>query len=169
MVLGGGRDLYAPEYGMSNLTPISMERLRYALWLGRANRPSSGVHPGAPEGATEAEIAARIAAREFGRPLNWVEGQSRDTGENAGRTLALLAPEGIERIVPGTHDFHMARALRAFDRAREANGRPLVLAPAPMGLLARMPTGLLSWFPTFQGAFKTRLVLREALGRFAGA
>lgn len=173
VVLGGGRDLYAPEYGMSNLTPISMERLRYALWLGReTGLPvafSGGLSPGAPEGATEAEIAARIAAREFGRPLNWVEGQSRDTGENAGRTLALLAPEGIERIVLVTHDFHMARALRAFDRAREASGRPLVLVPAPMGLLARMPTGLLSWFPTFQGAYKTRLVLREALGRFAGA
>jgi len=173
VVLGGGRDLYAPEYGMSNLSTISMERLRYALWLGReTGLPvafSGGLSPGAPEGPTEAEIAARIAAREFGRPLQWLEGNSRDTGENAGRSLALLGPEGIERIVLVTHDYHMARALNAFDRARESSGRSWVLVPAPLGMLARMPWGLGAWLPSHAGAYKTRLVLREALGRLAGA
>lgn len=173
VVLGGGRDLYAPEYGMSNLSTISMDRLRYALWLGReTGLPvafSGGLGPGAPEGPTEGEIAARIAAREFGRPLQWVEGTSRDTGENASRTLALLGPEGIERIVLVTHDYHMARALNAFDRARETGGRSWVLVPAPMGMLARMPWGLGAWLPTYTGAYKTRLVMYELLGRLAGA
>ena len=46
--------------------------------------------------------------------------ESRDTRENAARTLALLKPAGIDHIVLVTHGYHMPRALRAFTRS----GRP---------------------------------------------
>ncbi|HRD86601.1 MAG TPA: YdcF family protein [Rubrivivax sp.] len=173
VVLGGGRDLYAPEYGMSNLTVIGMERLRYGLWLAReTGQPvafSGGLSPGAPEGPSEAEIATRIAEAEFGRKLHWAEGESRDTGENAARSVRILANEGVQRLVLVTHDYHMARSIRAFERAQAAAGMRLHVIPAPVGLAARIPNQLLAFVPTHQGAYKTRLVLREFLGILSGA
>ncbi len=38
VVLGGGTEPFAPEYGASNLAPSSAERLRYGVWLARATR-----------------------------------------------------------------------------------------------------------------------------------
>jgi uncharacterized SAM-binding protein YcdF (DUF218 family) len=111
VVLGGGRRELAPEYGVATLTPRSIERLRYGLWLAReTGLPaafSGGIGHGAKVGATEGDIAARIAERDFGRPLRWLETSSRDTRENALRSVALLQPLGIEKIVVVTHANHM--------------------------------------------------------------
>ena len=63
------------------------------------------------------KVAAKIAADEFNRPIKWQEEDSRDTRENASRTLALLKPAGIDHIVLVTHGYHMPRALRAFTEA----------------------------------------------------
>ena len=35
VVLGGGMEPYAPEYGVANLQHASLERLRYGIWLAR--------------------------------------------------------------------------------------------------------------------------------------
>jgi uncharacterized SAM-binding protein YcdF (DUF218 family) len=173
VVLGGGRRETAPEYGMATLTPLSIERLRYALWLSRETQlpvaMSGGVAPGAPAGASEAEIGARIAAREFGRPLRWVEGESRDTRENALRTAMLLKGERITRIVLVTHDFHMRRAVRNFERAAARAGWVVQIVPAPMGVPAPGPMTLGDWLPSLSGARDTGYVLREWLGWLAGA
>ena len=100
----------------------SLERLRYGLWLaGQTGAPVafSGGIGYAQEGSTaEAKVAAKIAADEFGRPIRWVESESRDTRENAALTMALLKPAGINHIVLVTHGYHMPRALRAFTRSR---------------------------------------------------
>lgn len=170
-VLGGGRRLLAPEYGISTLRPASIERLRYGLWLARETALpvgfSGGVGFGSATGPSEAEIAARIAEREFGRQLRWTETESRDTHENAVRTVALLAPMGIEQIVLVTHNYHMARALRNFERAAE--GRKIKIIPAPMDLPTggRLEPG--DWLPSLNGYDTTWLVLHEWLGRLAGA
>ena len=65
VVLGGGRRLYAPEYGVSDLESASFERLRYGAWLARqTGLPmafSGGVGWSSRDlntvGASEAEIA----------------------------------------------------------------------------------------------------------------
>lgn len=169
VVLGAGRDLFAPEYGASNLNPLGIERLRYGIWLSRATGLplafSGGLAHGALEGSTEAEIATRIAASEFGRPLKWTEQQSRDTAENATYTVALLRPQGIERIVLVTHGFHMQRAVAAFERAAMRAGVGLSIVPAPLGLASRGD----GWMPSAEGLFLSRVAVREWLGRLAGA
>jgi uncharacterized SAM-binding protein YcdF (DUF218 family) len=169
VVLGAGRELFAPEYNVSNLTPLSIERLRYGVWLSRAtNLPlafSGGIGHGALPGSTEAEIAARVAANEFGRPLRWTETQSRDTSENAHYSVALLSAQGIERIVLVTHGFHMRRAVANFERAAARAGVAITVQPAPMGLAKSS----LGWVPTMSGFFQTRVALREWLGWLAGA
>lgn len=173
LVLGAGRELLAPEYGLSTLTPLGIERLRYGVWLSReTGLPlafSGGVGHGAPEGASEAEIAARIAEREFGRPLKWTESLSRDTNENAARSLTMLRDAGIDRIVLVTHGFHMKRSLAAFERAKQRTGTAMDITAAPMGLSAPGRLRAHDWLPSRQGFAETRIVLHEWIGRLAGA
>jgi len=172
VVLGGGAKRLSPEYGVSNLKPASIERLRYGLWLSReTNLPvafSGGVGYGAEPGMqSEADIAARIAEREFGRPLKWTESDSRDTRENAVKTIALMQGQGIEQIVLVTQDYHMRRSLRNFERAAE--GRHIRIVPAPMGLPSGGPPRLDDWLPSRPGYESSWLVLHEWFGLLAGA
>ncbi len=173
VVLGGGRQLLAPEYAMSDLRPMSVQRLRYGLWLSRETALpvafSGGLGHGAPAGPSEAEIATRIAEREFGRPLRWAESESRDTRENALRTVSLLRPAGITRIVLVTHDFHMRRALANFEAADAATGGGIAITAAPMGLPHPGPTIATDWLPSLSGQQSCTLALREWLGRLVGA
>jgi len=173
VVLGGGRRALAPEYGVATLTPRGLERLRYGLWLGReTGLPvafSGGLAPGSEPGPTEAAIAERIAAREFGRPLRWTEDASRDTRENAIRSVALLAPQGIDHIVVVTHAYHMRRAMRNFERAVAAAGVTMRLTAAPMDVPPRVEMKVLDWLPSPSGFAQTQLALHEGLGLLAGA
>ncbi len=171
VVLGGGRKLLAPEYGVSTLKWRSIERLRYGLWLAReTGLPvafSGGVSLGAEPGPTEAEIAGRIAEREFGRPLRWQEGDSRDTRENALRTVALLRGQGIESIVVVTHGYHMPRSMRNFERA--VAGSSIRLVAAAMGGEGTSRIKSVDWLPSRHGFDMTSVGLHEWLGMLAGA
>ncbi len=173
VVLGGGREALAPEYGMSNLQPRSLERLRYGIWLSRETGAplafSGGTGHGQSSGAPEAEIASRIASREFGRPLKWVEAESRDTRENAARTIALLKPAGVRQVLLVTHGFHMPRSWRAFQQASERNGGEIEIIAAPMGLATGNERPVLRWLPSSEGLAETRQVLRELAGLWSGA
>ena len=173
VVLGGGREREATEYGASNLNVHSLARLRYALWLSRrANLPvaySGGVGHAQSAGEAEAQIAARIARDEFARPLAWTESASRDTRENAALTVAMLRPAGIERIVLVTHGWHMRRSLRAFEHAIARTGGGMTVLPAPVELAPSDLSPLLRWLPSSEGMRSTRNALREMLALLAGA
>jgi uncharacterized SAM-binding protein YcdF (DUF218 family) len=173
VVLGAGQRPLSPEYGLSNLTPLSIERLRYAVWLSRETRLplafSGGVGYGGRAGASEAETAQRIAEREFGRPLSWVENQSRDTFENGMLTAEQLKTRGIQRIVLVTHDFHMRRAVRAFERGAARAGLALEIVPAPVGLSPPYEWTWQDYMPSRGGYQDSQLMLHEFLGYLAGA
>lgn len=165
VVLGAAAEPLAPEYGISNLTPLSLERLRYGLWLSRETGApvafSGGVGWGqAPDAKPEAEIASRIAAKEFGQPLKWLEDRSRDTRENAGHTVQLLKRDGITRVVLVTHGWHMPRAQKMFEQAAAGS---IKIESAPMGLAQRTMRPVLEWIPTPAGYQKVNQVLRELL------
>lgn len=171
LVLGGGMEPFAPEYGVSNLQYRSLERLRYGLWLGRETGLPVGFSGGIgwaqpDDGTPEARIAAQIAATEFGRPLKWVEDASRDTRENAARSVALLKKTGVRHIVLVTHGWHMPRALAAFEAAAAGEMR---IEPAPMGLAQQVQLPVLRWIPTAEGFSDVRSILREIAGKLAGA
>ena len=171
LVLGGGVEPYAPEYGTSNLSSYSLESLRYGLWLGRETGWPVGFSGGTGwanrAGAAEAEVAARIAEHEYGQPLRWVEAQSRDTRENAARSLPLLQASGVRHVLLVTRGWHMQRAKALFDAEGEGTG--MRIEAAPMGLAAKVDIPLLSWLPTSAGFERVRLVLREWLGWRLGA
>jgi uncharacterized SAM-binding protein YcdF (DUF218 family) len=189
VVLGGGRRVYAPEYGTSTLHWRSIERLRYGIWLSReTNAPvaySGGIGWGGNGGQTEAESAARVAERDFGRPLRWLESTSRDTRENALKTVALLRSQGIEHIVVVTNDYHMPRALANFERAQgqapasapasapapaqAGQGPRLRITAAPMGQSSSAHVQGVDFLPSARGYDKTWVVLHELLGNLMGA
>ena len=171
VVLGAGVEPFAPEYGVSSLQYPSLERLRYGLWLARETGApvafSGGIGWGQSDATPEARVAAKIAAEDYRQPIRWVEDDSHDTRENAGRTIALLKPVGITQIVLVTHGYHMPRALRDFNEA--AAGTGIRIEPAPMGLARRLESPTLDWIPSARGFTQTRQVLREVFGRLAGA
>lgn len=173
VVLGAGRRDLSPEYGVSNLSLLGLERLRYGVWLARQTRlpmaVSGGLAHGARPGATEAEIAARIAEREFGLAPKWLEDRSRDTTENGLLTVPLLKAAGVQRIVLVTHDFHMRRALRAFERAAAREGPAMQVMAAPMGLTPRYEWSASDFLPSRQGWTDSLLMLHETVGYWLGA
>ena len=174
VVLGAGRRRMAPEYGAPDLKPMTLERLRYGLWLARQTRLpvlySGGVGYGSPPGPTEAEIMAQVALRDFGQRPRWLEDRSRDTHENALFTVAMLRADGIRRIVLVTHDFHQRRALAGFERAlTNTLGPTIELLPAPLGLVPAHEVRLSDFLPTGEGFALSRVALHEWLGRLGGA
>ncbi|WP_284617722.1 YdcF family protein [Aquabacterium humicola] len=173
VVLGAGRRLGSLDYGAPDLSMLTLERLRYGLWLARRTglpvAYSGGVAHASPAGDSEAVIATRVAERDFGQRLRWTEGLSRDTNENARRTVPMLAAAGIRHVVLVTHDFHQQRALAAFRRAAAHERLALTLSAAPMGV-SRPGTGELGdYLPSGEGLRLATIVLHEWLGRLAGA
>ncbi len=173
VVLGGGRRAYAPEYGVADLEPPTLERLRYGVWLSRrigadlAFSGGLGWEAGGREGssATEAEVAARVARSEFNQPIRWLEATSRDTRENAALSLPPLRAAGIRTVVVVTHAWHMPRALTHFQRSA---GADLKVIPAPMGQVLLTHRWVSDWLPSGDGLQENRRVLRELLATLAG-
>jgi uncharacterized SAM-binding protein YcdF (DUF218 family) len=173
VVLGGGAIPLAPEYGEALLSPLSMQRLHYGLWLGRQLQASMMFSGGAglaqPEGPAEALIAQRIAQRDYGRTIRWVESQSQDTRGNARLTLQMLKDEGISDVIIVTHGWHMLRAMRSFQQEAARTGFSARIVPAPMGMGSENQGMIYQWLPTPDGARRVSKALREMLGLLAGA
>ena len=164
VVLGGGVLPVAPEYGQAQPSAETAARLRYGIWLARQTRLplafSGGMGWGASNrlDASEAAVVQRIAQQENGVTLRWVEGQSRDTAENARLMAPLLAASGVQRIALVTHASHMPRAVAEFARSG------LLVTPAPMGFVVPRRSPLLEWLPSAEGMQASQQVLREVLG-----
>lgn len=172
VVLGGGRESIAPEYGTANLTPTSLARLRYGLWLARETGAPLAFSGGVgwaqtDDGPSEAQIAARVAVRDFlATPLRWSEEDSRDTRENAARMVEMLKRDRIGEVVLVSHGWHLPRGVRAFG---EAAGDAMRITPAPMGMAIPVERPVLRWLPTQQGFARMRFVTHELVGLLAGS
>ena len=160
VVLGGGVESTATEYGEPNLPPEATTRLLYAVHLAhRTGLPmaySGGLGwASQSQSLSEAEVAALVLARLHAPALHWQDRTSRDTRENAQHTAALLKAEGITRIALVTHAWHMPRSVRQF----EAVG--LEVVPAPMGFVRTDERPVLQWLPSAKGLRDSSWVLRE--------
>lgn len=161
VVLGADRQHGAVEYGGDTIAGLGLERLRYAAWLqkktGLPVLTSGGAVAGEP--VSEAELMRGIL-KEFGVEARWIEGESRNTYENALFSSRLLKGVGIGEILLVTHAWHMPRAVEAFEHAG------IKATPAPTGAMnpAQVPT-LQDWLPKAQSLRMTSLALHEILGR----
>lgn len=174
VVLGGGIEPYAPEYGGPQLNALSMERLRYGVWLARELQVplafaggvgwSQAAHAaGQPPVPAEADMAGSVALQVLGHPIAIIDSRSRDTRENGLYMTELLLQRNIRHIALVTHAWHMPRAMRAFD------GRGLQVHAAPMGFTGLYERPLLGALPSAHGLTASRRILREWLGLLLGA
>jgi uncharacterized SAM-binding protein YcdF (DUF218 family) len=143
VVLGGGRYRNAPEYGVDTVSQSSLERVRFAAALHRATSAPVLTSGGAPDGGavTEAQAMKAVLENEFNTPVQWLEGVSRNTLDQALATRRILAPLNVKRIYLVTHAWHMQRSVAVYARA----GFDVV--PAPMGFKTHGETTLLDFMP----------------------
>lgn len=99
--------------------------------------------------------------RDFGVPVRWSEGHSRDTFENAEFSAQLLRAAGVTRILLVTHSNHAYRAAREF----EACG--LTVVPAPVGVWVAPPPSALRYLPQASALRRSTEALYELLGELA--
>lgn len=164
VVLGGGVDTYAPQYGAAQLRPHSFERLRYGAFLARhTGKPvafaGSQGWAGNEKQEAEAVVAQRVLQSDYGIAMRWMEDRSRDTAENAGNTALILRPAGVRRIALVTDAVHMPRAVAEFQRT----GLQVLAAPTAFPQPGDRP--LLEWLPSAEGTELSRHVMREWLAR----
>jgi uncharacterized SAM-binding protein YcdF (DUF218 family) len=169
VVLAAGRLQNAPEYGDRDIPDyIALARLRYAAHLQRitglpllvsGGNGSSGVDADPEDRIYEkADAMADALRQDFGVPVKWIEPHSRDTGENAAFSAAILRPAGAKRILLVTDAMHMARAHAAFARA----GLDVVDAPTMFFSYAKVP--LAAWVPSAEGMRRSWYAVYELMG-----
>ena len=163
VVLGGDFVGHAPEMGGETVGPLTLQRLHYAARLQRISGVPLLVTGGVigRNGRPLAESMAEVLAKDFGRSIRWLDGNSRNTRENARNSRALLQVDCIERICLVTHGWHMARAKRAFVR------QGFEVVPAPTLCLAKPAPLLRDFIPGTQAFSLSLVALREwcACGR----
>lgn len=127
VVLGGGTDGYAPEYGADNVNARSLVRLRYAARLQRATGLPLLVSGGSVGGDTssEAQQMGAVLRDELSVRPRWLETRSVDTFGNAQESARLLQAAGIRRVFLVTHAWHIRRARLSFEHAG------IEIVPAP--------------------------------------
>jgi uncharacterized SAM-binding protein YcdF (DUF218 family) len=162
VVLSGGLDLKAPEYGGDTAGERTLLRLRYGALLAKRFDLPLLVTGGRPKDATrtEAAVMAEILEREFTVKVRWQEGESWNTAENASKSAAILRDAGIQRIVLVTQAFHMPRAVRLF----RAAGLEVVPAPTQFKTAANSPLGPLDLLPQSNALRNSYFALHEWLG-----
>jgi len=162
VVLGGGMQAVAPEYGLAQPNASTAARLRYGIQLAkRSGLPlafAGGVGwSNAGQAVASEASTAQVFSAEHGLTLRWIDKQSRDTAENAARMHDLLAPAGVNHIALVTHAWHMPRSQALFETAG------FTVLPAPMGFVLPSERPLLEWLPSAHGLTASRQVLREWL------
>jgi len=160
VVLTAGTYLAAPEYGSDVPTAAGLERMRYAAFLQRRTGLPVLVTGGAIVGAAipEAVQMRAVLEEELHIPVRWAEPTGTTTWSSAAATRAMLAGEGIDRIVLVTHSWHMRRAMLAFEHAG------FTVIPAPTGFATYSPDYPPGLIPTTRALDLTRNAWREALG-----
>jgi len=163
VVLGGGRNNNAPEYGGETVSSASLVRLRYAARLQRETGLPllvSGGRVDEAEPASEAAVIKNVLEAEFNASVSWLEERSRTTAENARYSAERLRHEQIAGIILVTDAAHMPRAAEAFEN------QGLVVYAAPTGFRGgqRRLASVFDWLPSSSALDQSRIALHEILG-----
>ena len=162
VVLGGGRNDFAPEYGGETVSSQTLERLRYAARLHRKTNLPILVTGGQPFGEeiSEAALMKRVLVEDFQVPVKWIESESSNTEENARLSAKILKSDGIHRAFLVSHASHLSRAVKAFERA----GLGVIPAPTGYQKSGSDPAGILALVPSARALKQSATVLHEYLG-----
>ena len=165
VVLAAGRVRRAPEYGDRDIPDyVALARLRYAAHLQRKTglpllvSGGNGGGDTGTAGGSEADSMAAALREDFGVPVKWLEGRSRDTAENAAFSAAILRADGVHRILLVTDAMHMPRARAVFERAG------LDVVGAPTMFFGRQPLPVQAWIPSAEGMRRSWYATYELVG-----
>lgn len=160
VVLGGGTYFHAPEYGGDTVNQYTLQRLRFAAKLQRETGKPLLVSGGKPLGNATSEAAQmkQVLEQEFNVPVQWAEGESDNTFENARLSRKTLQQAGISRIYLVTHAWHMPRAVLAFRQAG------FEVVPAPTAFTTRYRIDLLAFIPNAYALRDSRIFMHELIG-----
>ncbi len=162
VVLGGGIYRNAPEYNGDTIGYVSLERLRYALYLSKLSGLPIVAAGGSPEGGIPESITMRQSAEDdFRGQIQWIEDQSVDTSSSAKSSAKLLNDHNIKRVALVSNAWHLPRAVAKFEAAG------LSVVPAPMGFSVST-TDVYAFLPSAGGLSATNRALHEWLGILAG-
>ena len=162
VILGGGRDYGAPEFGWGDAPAnATWRRLAYGAWLARRTELPILVTGGRGHGEAlaEATLMANALRQVFGLSARWVETRSRTTAENARFSAPLLKADDVESVLLVSQAWHLPRAVPEFTRAG------LEVIPAPTEFASQPPPGLLAWIPQAYHLRHSTQALHEWLGR----
>jgi uncharacterized SAM-binding protein YcdF (DUF218 family) len=154
VILGGGGQRWAPEFGGPAAESELLQRLIYGAFVARRTSLPVLVS-GAP---FEAVVMTTSLARDFGVTPRWVDGQSRDTYENAHFSARLLREAGVHRIILVTSGTHLWRA------SHEFAGVGLEVVPAPAGVYTRRELGVFRLVPSPSALARSNAALYELIG-----
>ena len=159
VVLTGGSQPRAPEYGTDTTSRFSLERARYAAHLHRRTGTPILVTGGNPIGAATSEAEqVKVVLSEFGVATKWIENASNNTYENALFSSRILQNAGVHSVHLVTHAWHMPRARMAFERAG------LNVIAAPMGFKTDLGVRPLDFFPSAPALNDSFYFFHEILG-----
>jgi uncharacterized SAM-binding protein YcdF (DUF218 family) len=160
VVLGGGLQQGATDYGGETINAVTLTRLRSAARLAaRTHLPilvSGGRFP--TMNTSEGEQMAASFEQDFRTPVRWIEKESLDTPDNARLSVPILKAAGITTAVLVTDAGHMQRARSLF----EAAGMPVIAAPTDY--YANGPVTVLSFIPNSNALRRSAWTMHEWLG-----
>ena len=161
VVLGGGRNDKAQEYGGITVSNAEMERLRYAAMLHRHTQAPILLTGGDPiqSGISEAQLMQQVLKGEFNVQARWLEENSHTTWENAEYSDTQLAADGVKSAWLVTHAWHMPRSVQVF------SDRQVTYLPAPHSYGTGSWDKLwFKWVPQASALAMSSVALHEWLG-----
>jgi uncharacterized SAM-binding protein YcdF (DUF218 family) len=134
--------------------------LRYAAKLHRETGKPILVTGGKPLGnsLSEGEQMKQVLTQEFNVPVQWVEGESDNTLENARWSFKTLKAADISKVYLVTHAWHMPRSQKAFENAG------FTVIPAATAFTTRYQTDLLTFMPNAGALHDSGIFMHEMIG-----
>lgn len=162
VILGGGRNPQADEYGGDTVSTPTLVRLRYGAYLHRQTAVPVLVSGGRVHGElkSEAALMASVLKDDFRVAAKWLDEKSRNTHENAKYSAELLLAEDRKRIWLVTQAWHMPRSVAAFERY----GFDVVAAPMAFSRRPSPDSFWLNIMPRAQSLAESSQALHEWLG-----
>jgi len=163
VILSGGRDKNAEEYGGDTVDQHTLLRCRYGAFLQRKTGLPILVSGGwvlDKEGKSLAQVMAEALREDFKAREVWLEDKSKTTGENALFSEKILAQKSIDTIYLVTQAWHMPRSVIAFKKTG------LKVIPAPTAFKGGNPFKFMNMLPSANAINTSYFALHEMIGAF---
>jgi len=154
VILAGGSERMAPEYGGLAIAGDTLERVDYGAYIARrTSLPVLVTWSNSEAGAMRATLI-----RNLNITPRWVDSRSGDTFDNARFSARLLHADRVNRIILVTTSTHEWRAVHEFMAAG------LQVVPAPVGSLIPQQLQLYSFVPAVGALMHSHEAVYELIG-----